>query len=111
MATVSWAAQVVSTRVSLDQVAAKYPQQQFKIGRCDLAACDGAWDGDDYGNAERFVRLWRGSVADAQRMEADLVRHARKKYAARCRTKPLDVAAAGDAEQQVIFLAIWPKRS
>jgi hypothetical protein len=109
MGTANWAAQVVATRVSLDQLATKYPQQQFKVGRCGLAACDGEWDGEDYRSAERFVRIWRGSAAEAARLEADLVRHARKKHAARCRNAQASGSPSDQDEPQVIYLAIWPK--
>jgi hypothetical protein len=109
MGTANWAAQVVATRLNLDQLAAKYPQQQFKVGRCGLAACDGQWGGEDYGKAERFVRLWRGSPSDAVRIEADLVRHARKKHAARCRNNQVGGSSIDGDEPQVIYVAIWPK--
>jgi hypothetical protein len=109
MATANWAAQVVTTRVNLDNLAAKYPQQQFRLGRCGLAACDGQWDGEDYASAERFVRLWRGGPSEAVRMEADLVRHARKKHAARCRNNQAGSSPSDKDEPQVIFVAIWPK--
>jgi hypothetical protein len=109
MATANWAAQVVTTRLNLDQLAAKCPLQQFKLGRCAVAACDGAWDGEDYGKAERFVKLWRGSPAEAVRMEADLVRHARKKYAARCRNSQGSASPSVEDDPQVIYVAIWPK--
>jgi hypothetical protein len=109
MGTANWAAQIVATRVHLDQLAAKYPQQQFKLGRCGLAACDAGWDGEDYGSAERFVRLWRGSAADAVRLEGDLVRHARKKHAARCRNGQPSGSPIDQGEPHVIYVAIWPK--
>ena len=109
MATANWAAQVVATRLNLDQLAAKVPQQHFKLGRCGAAACDGAWDGEDYGSVERFVRLWRGSASEAVRMETDLVRHARKKHSARCRNSQASAIPTAEDEPQVIFVAIWPK--
>ena len=109
MATPSWSAQVVTTRVSLDQLAAKYPLQQFKVGRCGLASCEGQWGDAECAKAERFVKLWRGSATDAERLQADLVRHARKKHAARCRNAEAATSPIEQPEPHVVFMAFWPK--
>lgn len=109
MATPSWSAQVVTTRVSLDQLAAKYPLQQFKVGRCAAASCDGQWGDPDCARAERFVKLWRGSADDAARLQADLVRHARKKHATRCRNVEAAAGGTHQPEPHVVFVAFWPK--
>jgi hypothetical protein len=109
MATPSWSAQVVTTRVNLDQLAAKYPLQRFKVGRCAAASCEGEWGDPDCAKAERFVKLWRGSAADAARMQTDLVRHARRKHATRCRNGEAAPSATEPPEPHVVFVAFWPK--
>ena len=79
----------------------------FKVGRCPVADYDGLAGREDYAGARKIRNLFIGSKRRARWMEAWLVSKARENDPERCANDESTPSAAGEADANVVFVALW----